>query len=172
MAKVRHSRFDCSPGCSVEASISLIDGKWKSVVLFHLMDGTMRFGEIGRVVPQVTQRVLTNQLRELEADGLVHREVYPQVPPKVEYSLTELGRSLRPIIMALKVWGDENLSLFKTGSEGAATSRDNSANPTTSARASPRTRNVIPRRIGVVLPSFQCWQITTATTTSNTPANQ
>lgn len=117
MAKLRHSRLDCSPGCSVEASISLIDGKWKSIILFHLMDGTMRFGELGRRVPQVTQQVLTTQLRELEQDGLISRHVYPQMPPRVEYSLTELGRSLRPILMALKEWGDANMSLFQPTSQ-------------------------------------------------------
>jgi DNA-binding HxlR family transcriptional regulator len=113
MAKARHFRFDCSPGCSVEAAISLIDGKWKSVVLFHLMGGTLRFGELRRQVPDVTQRVLTNQLRELEEDGLIERKIYPQVPPKVEYSLTELGRSLEPILKALKAWGDGNIDRFK-----------------------------------------------------------
>ncbi|NMM46659.1 winged helix-turn-helix transcriptional regulator [Rhodospirillaceae bacterium KN72] len=115
MAKVRHTRFDCSPGCSVEAAIRLIDGKWKCVVLYHLLDeGTLRFNEIRRRIPSVTQRMLTNQLRELEDDGLVHRKVYAQVPPKVEYSMTELGRSLAPIISALKVWGDENIGRFGT----------------------------------------------------------
>ena len=114
MVKVRHTRFDCSPGCAVEAAISLIDGKWKSVVMFHLMGGTMRFNELKRAIPGVTQRMLTNQLRELEDDGLVARKVYPQVPPKVEYSLTPLGESMTPILKALKAWGDTNLSLFAT----------------------------------------------------------
>jgi DNA-binding HxlR family transcriptional regulator len=112
MANVRHSRFDCSPGCAVEAAMSLIDGKWKSVVLFHLMDGTMRFNELRRQIPGVTQRMLTNQLRELEQDGLVARQVYAQVPPKVEYSLTPLGETMTPILRALKAWGDKNLDLF------------------------------------------------------------
>ena len=69
MAKAHHTRFDCSPGCSVEAAIGLIDGKWKSVILFHLLDGTLRFNEIRRQIPAVTQRMLTNQLRELEQSG-------------------------------------------------------------------------------------------------------
>lgn len=112
MAKQRHSRFDCSPGCAVEASISLIDGKWKCVVMFHLLDGTMRFNEIRRQVPGVTQRMLTNQLRELEVDGLIARKVYPQIPPKVEYSLSPLGRSMEPVLRALKAWGDANIGLF------------------------------------------------------------
>ncbi|WP_198598398.1 winged helix-turn-helix transcriptional regulator [Mangrovicella endophytica] len=112
MAKARFSRFDCSPGCSVEAAVGLIDGKWKSVILFHLLSGTLRFGEIKRQVASVTPRMLTNQLRELEADGLVERRVYAQVPPKVEYSLSPLGRSMEPILLALKAWGDANLGLY------------------------------------------------------------
>ena len=112
MAKPRHSRFDCAPGCTVEAAISLIDGKWKCVILFHLLEGTVRFNEIKRRIPAVTHRTLTNQLRELEMDGLIVRTVYPQVPPKVEYSLSELGRSMTPVLKALKAWGDSNIGLF------------------------------------------------------------
>lgn len=121
MAKAKHSRFDCSPGCSVEAAISLIDGKWKSVVLFHLLDGTLRFNELRRQIPGVTQRMLTNQLRELEEDGLIRRKIYAQVPPKVEYSLSPLGRSIEPILLALKEWGDTNIDRFsKTSTEHIA----------------------------------------------------
>lgn len=112
MAKPRHSRFDCSPGCAVEAAISLIDGKWKGVILFHLLQGTLRFSEIRRRMPGVTPRMLTNQLRELEFDRLIVRVVYAEVPPKVEYSLSPLGRSMEPILRALKGWGDANLGLF------------------------------------------------------------
>ena len=111
MPKARHTSFDCSPGCAVEATLSLIDGKWKGVVLYHLLTETLRFNELRRRVPSVTQRMLTNQLRELEADGLVHRKVYAEVPPKVEYSLTDLGRTLKPVITALKTWGDEHFDL-------------------------------------------------------------
>jgi len=120
MGKRRHSSFDCHPGCAVEATISLIDGKWKAVILFHLMErGVLRFNEIRRNVPNATQRMLTNQLRELETDGLVNRKVYAQVPPKVEYSLSPLGESLGPILISLKEWGDTNMSLF-TGAQTAA----------------------------------------------------
>ena len=112
MAKARHTRLDCSPGCSVEAAISLIDGKWKCVILFQLLRGTLRFNEIRRRVPGVTQRMLTNQLRELETDGLIQRHVYAEVPPKVEYSLSPLGRSMEPVLLALKIWGDANIGLF------------------------------------------------------------
>ena len=120
MAKSRHSRFDCNPGCSVEAAISLIDGKWKCVILFHLEEGTLRFNEIRRRIPGVTQRMLTNQLRELEADGLVHRKIYAEVPPKVEYSLSPLGRSLSPVLVALKHWGDAHIDLFAVKADEAA----------------------------------------------------
>jgi len=93
------SRQSCDFGCSVSAAVSVIGGKWKSVILFHLLDGTKRFNEF-------TQRMLTLQLRELEADNILHRKVYAEVPPRVEYSLTEFGRTLEPILMDLKQWGD------------------------------------------------------------------
>ena len=112
MAKVRYSRFDCNPGCSVEAAIGLIDGKWKSVILYQLMEGTLRFNQVQKALQDVTPRVLINQLRELEQDGLVERKVYPQVPPKVEYSLSPLGRSMEPILLSLKAWGDANIGLY------------------------------------------------------------
>lgn len=110
MPRIKHTNLDCSPGCPVEGVLELIDGKWKGVILYHLLEGTLRFNEIRRKLPNVTQRMLTLQLRELEADGLVARKVFAQVPPRVEYSLTERGRSLAPVIAALKAWGDANLS--------------------------------------------------------------
>ncbi|BCP54456.1 transcriptional regulator [Kaistia sp. 32K] len=91
--------------CPVETTLELIDGKWKGVALFHLLDNTLRFSELRRLAPAVTQRVLTKQLRELEADGLVIRTVYAEVPPRVEYRLSPLGETLRPIIVALRNWG-------------------------------------------------------------------
>lgn len=113
MSKTKHSRFNCSPGCSVEAAIGILDGKWKSVILWHLLtENVLRFGEIKKNMPLVTQRTLTNQLRELEQDGLIHRKVYAQVPPKVEYRLSELGYSLEPILIALKKWGEEHIDLY------------------------------------------------------------
>jgi DNA-binding HxlR family transcriptional regulator len=112
LAKARHSRFDCTPGCSVEAAIGLIDGKWKSIILWHLLSGTLRFNEIRRHVDNCTPRMLTNQLREMEDDGLITRKVYAQVPPKVEYSLSDLGRTMEPILRALKDWGDANIGLY------------------------------------------------------------
>ncbi|KXV16734.1 transcriptional regulator [Acetobacter malorum] len=108
MTRIRHKSLACSPGCAVEATLQYIDGKWKGVILYHLLQGTLRFNEIRKRLPNITQRMLTTQLRELEHDGFVLRTVYPEVPPKVEYSLTERGRTLEPVIMALKKWGDEN----------------------------------------------------------------
>lgn len=95
--------------CPVEAMVEVIGGKWKGVILYHLLDGTKRFNELKRLKPNITQRMLTLQLRELEADGIIHREVYREVPPKVEYSLTELGESLRPMILLMMEWATHNM---------------------------------------------------------------
>ena len=95
--------------CPVEAMVEVIGGKWKGVILYHLLDGTQRFNELKRLKPNITQRMLTLQLRELEADGIIHREVYREVPPKVEYSLTELGESLRPVILLMMEWATHNM---------------------------------------------------------------
>lgn len=91
--------------CPVAFTVDVIGGKWKSLILFHLMSGTKRFNELRRLIPDVTQRMLTLQLRELEADRVIHREIYREVPPKVEYSLTELGNTLAPLISAMREWG-------------------------------------------------------------------
>ncbi len=104
----RYDSYDCSEGCPVEAALEVIGGKWKGLALYHLIDGPVRFNALRRQIGGVTQRVLTKQLRELEADGLVHREVFPVVPPKVEYSLTTKGASLRAILLALRDWGIEH----------------------------------------------------------------
>lgn len=96
--------------CPVEATLNLIQGKWKVVIMFRLIDETRRFNELAKLLPKVTQRMLTNQLRELEADGLVSRKVYAEVPPKVEYSLTGLAKSLMPILLSIKDWGKENMT--------------------------------------------------------------
>ncbi|GGF86073.1 hypothetical protein GCM10007301_52440 [Azorhizobium oxalatiphilum] len=136
MAKARHARFDCSPGCAVEAAIGLIDGKWKAVILFHLLTGnTLRFSELRKHMENVTPRVLTSQLRELEEDGLIVRRVYAQVPPKVEYSLSPLGRSMEPVLMALKAWGDANLDLYgkplTTNANGKSAAGADATHPST-----------------------------------------
>lgn len=92
--------------CPVEASLSVVGGKCKSIILYHLMtDGTLRFNEIQKLIPQATIKMLLQQLKDLEAEGIIHKEIYPVVPPKTEYSITEFGETLRPIIMAMCDWG-------------------------------------------------------------------
>jgi DNA-binding HxlR family transcriptional regulator len=102
---MRHQRYDCNFGCPVEACMEVVGGKWKGVILFHLLGGTRRFNELLRLIPGVTQRMLTRQLRELETDGIVARKVYAQVPPKVEYSLTKFGLTLKPLLHDMQRWG-------------------------------------------------------------------
>ncbi|MEL6287656.1 MAG: helix-turn-helix domain-containing protein [Pseudomonadota bacterium] len=104
-AQRRFERYDCSGGCPVEAALEQIAGKWKGLIIYHLMEDTLRFNELARRVGTVTQRSLTKQLRELEADGVVRRKVFPVVPPKVEYSLTAKGENLREVVLALGDWG-------------------------------------------------------------------
>ena len=94
-----------STNCPVVATLSMIGGKYKALILWHLVEDTRRFGELQRLIPQATQKMLTQQLRELEKDNLVVRTVYPVVPPKVEYSLSELGRSIKPILDTMCEWG-------------------------------------------------------------------
>ena len=95
--------------CPVEAVLSLISGKYKCIILWHLMEGTQRYSELRRFVPQATPKMLTQQLRELESDGLVHREIFPVIPPRVEYSLTEFGQSIRPVLESMYAWGSRCL---------------------------------------------------------------
>ena len=95
------------PACPVETTLMLIGDKWKVLILRDLMPGTKRFGELKKSIGNVSQKVLTAQLRDMESSGLLIRTVYPEVPPKVEYSLTELGRSLKPILDAMWDWGTE-----------------------------------------------------------------
>ena len=93
--------------CSVETALSLIGGRWKGVVLFWLLKGKKRFSELRRILSNCSQRMLTVLLRELEEDGLVTRTVFPEVPPRVEYELTTFGRTLEPVLVLLKEWGDQ-----------------------------------------------------------------
>ena len=95
------------PACPVETTLTLIGDKWKVLILRDLMPGTKRFGELKKSIGSVSQKVLTAQLRDMEQNGLVHREVFAEVPPRGEYSLTELGRSLKPILDAMWNWGEE-----------------------------------------------------------------
>ena len=91
--------------CPVEATLELIGGKYKALILWHLSDGDLRFSQLRKLIDKATPKMLTQQLRELEAQKLIHREVFPIVPPKVEYSLTETGKSLMPILLAMRDWG-------------------------------------------------------------------
>lgn len=95
--------------CPVGATLELIGGKYKSLILWHLVDATLRFGELRKLIPQATPKMLTQQLRELEEAELVIRTVYPVVPPKVEYQLSDLGRSINPILQAMYAWGSDYL---------------------------------------------------------------
>ena len=95
------------PACPVETTLMLIGDKWKVLILRDLLSGTKRFGELKKAIGSVSQKVLTAQLRDMEAKGLVNRKVYAEVPPRVEYSLTDLGRSLHPILNAMRRWGEE-----------------------------------------------------------------
>lgn len=91
--------------CPVEATLELIGGKYKALILWHLSGGKLRFSELKKLLESATPKMLTQQLRELESQMLIHREVYPVIPPKVEYSLTELGKSLMPVLVAMRDWG-------------------------------------------------------------------
>lgn len=93
------------PACPVETTLTLIGDKWKVLILRDLLPGTKRFGQLKKSIGSVSQKVLTAQLRDMEANGLVRRQVYAEVPPRVEYSLTDLGRSLKPILDAMQAWG-------------------------------------------------------------------
>ena len=95
--------------CPVGTTLNLIGGKYKALILWHLSGGTLRFSELHKHVSSATAKMLTQQLRELENDNLIHRQVYPVIPPKVEYSLTELGKSLLPILVAMRDWGADYL---------------------------------------------------------------
>ena len=95
--------------CPVDVALKFIGGKYKSIILYHLLQKTLRFSQLQKLIPQATQKVLTQQLRELESDGIIHREVYPVVPPKVEYSITEFGKKFSPIIYAMSEFGKDFL---------------------------------------------------------------
>lgn len=101
------------PACPVETTLALIGDKWKVLILRDLLPGTKRFGELKKSVGKVSQKVLTAQLRAMEVSGLVHRQVYAEVPPRVEYSLTELGQSLKPILDSMSNWGESYKASLK-----------------------------------------------------------
>lgn len=107
----------CIYNIGVEATIDIIGGKWKPLILCHLKKGTMRTGQLRRVIPNITQKVLTEQLRELEASGIVNRKVYEQVPPKVEYSLSDYGKTLNNLLTELCHWGEEDIKRRRDNGE-------------------------------------------------------
>lgn len=98
--------------CPMELSMAIIGGKYKGVIIWHLIDNKLRYSELQKVVPKATPKMLSQQLKELEADGIVQRKLYPVVPPKTEYSLTELGKTIVPIILELEKWGDKYFELL------------------------------------------------------------
>jgi len=104
-----HTQYDCNTGCPVEATLEVIGGKWKGIILYYLLKDTLRFSELSRVMPNITQRMLTKQLRELEAAKIITRKIYPEVPPKVEYSISEYGTTLAPVIQSLQQWGAKHI---------------------------------------------------------------
>lgn len=109
---VKAEKCDGPYGCSVEATLAVIGGRWKPVIIFLLLQNeVLRFGELKKTIDGITQRMLTNQLRELENDKVVARKVYAEVPPRVEYSLTDYGRSLEPIMVAMRDWGTEHMNV-------------------------------------------------------------
>lgn len=106
--------------CPVEVAVSVVGGTWKLTLIKHLLGGTRRFNQLGRLVPLANTKTLTRQLRELEEDGIVERTVYPEVPPRVEYSLTELGKSLEPIVTAMNEWGTDFAHDHEAARDGRA----------------------------------------------------
>nr|WP_063890754.1 helix-turn-helix domain-containing protein [Sciscionella sp. SE31] len=138
-----HPRInDVAEECTVEAALEVLGGKWKLVILRHLLEGTKRFGELDRALPGITARMLTRQLRELETDGLVLRTVHQQVPPKVEYSVTAIGESLRTITDQLEQWG-------RTYRAWERTLHDDTSGPGAEDGASPHDRNAGNKSRGV-----------------------
>jgi len=98
-------KYNWKTGCDVEATLSVVGGRWKPILVCHLTSGRKRFGELRRLTPNATERMITLQLRELEADGVISRHVHAEVPPRVEYAITEFGRSLEPILVQMQEWG-------------------------------------------------------------------
>lgn len=102
------------PQCPVETTLFLISDKWKVLIVRDLLNGTMRFGELKKALPGISQKVLTQHLRAMEEDGLISRKVYAQVPPRTEYTLTKTGESLKPILDAMWQWGEEYKAIIQT----------------------------------------------------------
>lgn len=107
LSKKKEAEWKCDPqyACAVEVTLSVIGGKWKLLVLSHLNRGVSRFGQLRRAIPGITQTMLTQQLRELEEDGIVSRTIFPEIPPRVEYQVTEFGKTLEEVLVAMNTWG-------------------------------------------------------------------
>lgn len=133
--------------CAIEGVLAIVGGKWKLFILWLLQHETLRYAELRRRIDGVSERVLINQLRELEADGLVHREQYPEVPPRVEYSLTEKGRSLAPALAGLAAWGETHvMGAGSRSTTGAATPTSSHANGRSSASPATPAERETPAR--------------------------
>jgi len=117
--KYDECEYDGDRACAIEAFLDALGGRWKGMILFHLLPGRLRFGELRRALPGVTQRMLTTQLRELEKDGIVTRTVFAEVPPRVEYALTPLGQRLSPILAQMAEWGDEYMRRYEAKRKAA-----------------------------------------------------
>ena len=116
-------KYDWKTGCDVEATLCVVGGRWKPVLVCHLLQGRKRFGELRRLVPNATERMITQHLRELEADGVIDRHAFPEVPPRVEYEVTEFGYTLAPILESMQEWGRafKARRLAEEANTGAAT---------------------------------------------------
>lgn len=121
LSKKKESEWKCDPSfsCAVEVTLSVIGGKWKLLVLGQLYRGVTRFGQLRRAVPGITQTMLTQQLRELEEDGIVTRTIFPEIPPRVEYELTEFGRTLDCVINVMGQWGDTYVEMVRAKKRAA-----------------------------------------------------
>ena len=117
---MRAINIDCHYGRPVEVTLDILGGKWKGIILYHLMVRKRRFNEFRRLIPDVTQRILTLALRELERDGIVERTIFPEVPPRVEYELSEFGKTLEPIIRMMRDWGAEYREILSKARQMAA----------------------------------------------------
>lgn len=127
-------KYNWKTGCDVEATLSVIGGRWKPILVCHLLSGPKRFGELKRLTPNATERMITLQLRELEADGVVSREVFREVPPRVEYDATDYGRSLEPILVAMQEWG-RAFKVRQAAAEGCEPLEHPGCDPSTSAES-------------------------------------
>lgn len=107
---IKQGNSNCQFNCAVEATLSVLGGKYKPIILYHIIAGPLRFSQLQKIIPQATAKMLTQQLRELEKDGIINRAVFPVVPPRTEYSLTEYGRTLIPILTSLCEWGNTHMN--------------------------------------------------------------